>query len=151
MIKIQSVRELTFDPVTRVTGIIEVEIINYTRNVVQGTYNLTLQDSVLIPTTMMEPFHIPAKYNEDGSIKEPERWEEREVTYMERESRIRNRVYKDAELNQLIAGLQVEEPITIENIDDVFRDGLLYITQMECDQNKGIYFSKSEDWEPYSI
>ena len=46
MIKITSNRELTFDPVTRVTGIIEVEIINYTRNVMQGTYNLTLQDSV---------------------------------------------------------------------------------------------------------
>lgn len=151
MIKIISNTELTFDPVTRVKGIIEVEIINYTRNIVQGTYNLTLQDSVLIPTKMMEPYHIPAKYNEDGSIKEPERWEEREIVYMERESRIRNRVYKDAELNQLIAGLQVEEPISIENIDDVFRDGLLFITQMECDQGKGIYFSKSEDWEPYSI
>lgn len=150
MIKIQSTRELTFDPVSRVEGIIEVEIINYTRNVIQGTYNLTLQDSVLIPTKMMEPFHIPAKYNEDGTIKEAERWEEREVEYMERESRQRNKVFKDSELNQMIAGLQVEEPITIENIDDVFRDGLLFITQMECDQGKGIYFSKSEDWEPYS-
>lgn len=28
---------------------------------------------------------------------------------------------------------------------------LLFITQMKCDQNKGVYFSKSEEWEPYSI
>ena len=148
--KIKSTRELVFDPVSRKKGFIEVEIILYSRNPRQKTYNLTIEDRLAIPTTMMEPFHIPAKYNEDGSIKEPEQWEEQEVEYMERESRTRSRVYKDTELNQLIAGLQVEEPITIENIDDVFRDGLLFITQMECDQNKGTYFSKSEDWEPYS-
>lgn len=151
MIKIKSNRELVFDTVSRKKGFIEVEIINYTRNPRQKTYILTIEDRLAIPTKMMEPFHIPAKYNEDGSIKEEERWEEREIEYFEYETRQRYKTYKDEELEQLIQAMDKEEPISIENIDDVFRDGLLYITQMECDQNKGIYFSKSEDWEPYSI
>ena len=149
--KIKSKKELVFDTVSRKKGFIEVEIINYTRNPRQKTYILTIEDRLAIPTKMIEPFHIPAKYNEDGSIKEEERWEEREIEYFEYESRQRYKTYKDEELEQLIQAMDIEEPITIENIDDVFRDGLLFITQMECDQNKGIYFSKSEDWEPYSI
>lgn len=144
--KIKSTRELVFDPVSRKKGFIEVEIILYSRNPRQKTYNLTIEDRLAIPTIMMEPYHIPAKYNEDGSIKEEERWEEREVEYFEYESRQRYKTYKDTELEQLIQAMEIEEPITVSNIDDIFSEGLLFITQQECEEGKGIYFSKSEDW-----
>lgn len=147
MIKIKSVRELTFDPVTRVTGIIEVEVVSYLRNSRNKTYNLTLQDTVFIPAKTMEEIYIPAKYNEDGTIKEPERFEEVEVDYFETESSTRNRIYKDDELTALLQGMEIEQPISVNNIDDVFRQGLLFITQMECEQGKGIYFSDAQDWE----
>ena len=36
-----------------------------------------------------------------------------------------------------------------ENLDEVFRQGLLLLTQMECNDpvEKGRYFTKAEDWE----
>lgn len=146
MIKIKSTRELVFDPISRKKGFIEVEIILYSRNPRQKTYNLTIEDRLIIPTTMMEPFHIPAKYNEDGTIKEEERWEEREIEYFEYESRQRYKTYKDSELDQLIQAMGIEEPITVSNIDEIFSQGLLFITQQECEEGKGIYFSEAKDW-----
>lgn len=147
MIKIKSKKELTFDPVSRVTGIIEVEITSYQRNVASGNYTLNLTDSVLAPTEVEMPTRIPPKYNEDGTVKEPERWENVKSMHNIKQYKHRSRTYTDAELDTLIGGMDLDLPISIENIDLVFQQGLLYITQAECEQGKGIYFSEAEDWE----
>jgi len=56
----------------------------------------------------------------------------------------------DEEMNQLSFGVDLPAPNPqelAEYVDEVFRQGLLLKTQLECTQGKGIYFSNAEDWE----
>lgn len=54
------------------------------------------------------------------------------------------------ELDQLAKLLSVDmtdKTKLRENINELFRQGLLFITQQECRNNQGQYFTKAEDWE----
>ena len=54
------------------------------------------------------------------------------------------------ELDQLAIKLNVDmsdKTKLRENINELFRQGLLAITQKECIEEQGIYFSEAQDWE----
>ena len=53
------------------------------------------------------------------------------------------------ELDQLSTYLNVDMTVgnLRENINELFRKGLLLITQMECQKGEGMYFSEAQDWE----
>ncbi|MCQ4155128.1 hypothetical protein PG294_07195 [Riemerella anatipestifer] len=62
----------------------------------------------------------------------------------------RIKVYTYEELEQLSKLLRLNledfESYT-DYINELFRKGLLIITQKECQEGKGMYFSESQDWE----
>lgn len=44
-----------------------------------------------------------------------------------------------------------DNTLTLENINELFREGLLLTTQLECQQGistpgRGMYFSETQDW-----
>ena len=67
---------------------------------------------------------------------------------------VRIKVYPYAQLKQLATQLNIDfsdNTLTLENINELFREGLLLITQSECQQGisapgKGMYFSEAQDW-----
>lgn len=61
-----------------------------------------------------------------------------------------NRKYSYEEINKIISNLGFNEELSnlsAEKINELFRQGLLLITQEECLKQEGIYFSEASDWE----
>lgn len=53
-------------------------------------------------------------------------------------------------LNQLAQALNIsfdDESVTTKNINDLFRQGFLVITNQECQSGEGLYGSEVGDWE----
>ena len=67
---------------------------------------------------------------------------------------VRLKQYAYTQLKELAIQLNVDfsdNNLTLENINELFREGLLLTTQLECQQGisgegKGMYFSEIQDW-----
>lgn len=132
IIAIKSNRELDFDLVTRIKGIVTVRIKNYEKKVDEGLWRVTLED------TCVE--EIVTGQDEEGN----------DIIETKTQSNIRFSEYDDATMNQLSLAIQLPAPDPselAEYVENVFRQGLLLKTQMECADGKGIYLSEAQDWE----
>lgn len=119
LISIESTRELPIDLISRDSGVIAVEIVNFEKKTQEGIWRLTLKDFVITDSTKIE---IKTRFSE----------------YTDEEMNM---------LSALVNLPAPDASELAEFVEEVFRQGLLLKTQQECLQGKGIYFSEAEDWE----
>lgn len=142
MIAIQSNKKLQFPPVS--VGYVKMEIDLIQNKASEQVYEIriidTCFDKVIETKEVIENGQLVQKQEEVTSI-------------LGTNTRLKK--YQYTELKELGKLLNIDfsdNSKTIENINQLFREGLLLITQLECQQGisgtgKGMYFSQAQDWE----
>lgn len=163
MIAIQSNKNLMFPPSHR--GIVTMEIDLIQNRPREEMYEMRIIDSCHIDVeeeyTQMEENGTKEVPNPEFQIN-PDAPEFLTVPNYEEVTKtrtVKKQIGKDVyrtkkmsytELDQLAQILQVDMTDTSglrENINELFRQGLLLITQQECQAGEGNYFSEAQDWE----
>lgn len=142
MIAIQSNKKLQFPPAS--VGIVKMEIDLIQNKPSEEVYELRIVDTC---------FEI---VNEEKEILETEGIVTKVIPVKKiLGTNTRLKKYTYAELKELGKLLNInfqENTLIIENINELFAQGLLLVTQSECQQGisgegKGMYFSEAQDWE----
>lgn len=147
MIAIKSNKPLTFDPVSREMGIITVSIDSYMRNSKDDTFTLYITD--LVEYTAPTKIRVKEVVGLDNNNQEIYEFVEKTIFADRRKHIQRTKVYSTQELvslGQTLGIYDIEVLTIIDKLDELFRKGLLAITQMECVEGKGIYMSEAGDW-----
>ena len=147
MIAIQSNKRLQFPPAS--VGFIKMEMDLIQNKPSEGLYELRIVDSCIDTIT-----ETVSSLKPDGT---PE--ENQVETTKVLASTTRFKTYTYEQLNQLGNLLQINTTdfsSLTDYINELFRKGLLLITQQECQQGismpgKGMYFSEAQDWEIINI
>ena len=142
MIAIQSNKKLQFPPAS--VGFIKMEI-----DLIQNKPSEELYEVRIVDTCFDNVKEKVETLNEKGEIVE-----EIKDTVKVFGTSVRIKVYPYAQLKQLATQFNVDfsdNTLTLENINELFREGLLLITQSECQQGistpgRGMYFSEAQDW-----
>ncbi|MDV4026820.1 hypothetical protein CMT52_21095 [Elizabethkingia anophelis] len=138
MIAIKTKKQINFPP--SYTGFVKMEM-DLIQNIPgEQQYNLRIIDTCYIE----EEIEVPV-FNEGETT-----MEKKIVQKQLGQSVTRFKVMTYDELDQLAKLLPVDmtdKTKLRENINELFRQGLLFITQQECRNNQGQYFTKAEDWE----
>ena len=142
MIAIQSNKKLQFPPAS--VGFIKMEI-----NLIQNKPSEELYELRIIDTCFDNVKEEIETLNEKGEIVKST-----VDTVKVFGTNVRIKVYPYAQLKQLATQLNVDfsdNTLTLENINELFREGLLLTTQLECQQGistpgRGMYFSEAQDW-----
>lgn len=137
MIAIKSNKELMFPPSFR--GIVTMKIDLIQNKPEQEIYELRIIDTC----TKDEVTQIPIEGDEESTVPHT-------VTKILGNEVVRFKTMTYDELDQLTSMLDVnmsDKTKLRENINELFRQGLLVITQKECMEGQGMYFSEATDWE----
>lgn len=142
MIAIKSEKKLQFPPAS--VGFIKMEI-----DLIQNKPSEELYEVRIVDTCFDNVKEKVETLNEKGEIVE-----EIKDTVKVFGTSVRIKVYPYAQLKQLATQFNVDfsdNTLTLENINELFREGLLLITQSECQQGistpgRGMYFSEAQDW-----
>lgn len=139
-IAIKSKRKLPFDIVQRIEGFIKVEIDLYQRT--KNGWYLRIVDTCTYGEESVEV--QPNPENPEEMIQVP-------VMVEKTQSITREKVYPAEFLNGLALAVNAKKILKnetfAEDLDKLFKVGLLALTQKECLDGKGIYLSNAEDWE----
>ena len=143
MIAIQSNKKLQFPPAS--VGFIKMEI-----NLIQNKPYEELYEVRMVDTCFDNVKEEIETLNEKGEVVKST-----VDTVKVFGTNVRIKVYPYAQLKQLATQLNVDfsdNTLTLENINELFREGLLLTTQLECQQGistpgRGMYFSEAQDWE----
>ena len=142
MIAIQSNKKLQFPPAS--VGFVKMEI-----DLIQNKPSEELYELRIIDTCFDNVKEEIETLNEKGEIVKST-----VDTVKVFGTNVRIKVYPYAQLKQLATQLNVDfsdNTLTLENINELFREGLLLTTQLECQQGistpgRGMYFSEAQDW-----
>ena len=142
MIAIQSTKKLQFPPAS--VGFVKMEI-----DLIQNKPSEELYELRIVDTCFDNIKEEIKTLNEQGELVK-----EVKDTVKVFGTNVRFKTYTYAQLKQLATQLNVDfsdNTLTLENINQLFREGLLLITQLECQQGistpgKGMYFSEAQDW-----
>ena len=142
MVAIKSNKKLQFPPAS--VGFIKMEI-----DLIQNKPSEELYEVRIVDTCFDNVKEKVETLNEKGEIVE-----EIKDTVKVFGTNVRIKVYPYAQLKQLATQLNVDfsdNTLTLENINELFREGLLLTTQLECQQGistpgRGMYFSEAQDW-----
>lgn len=157
MIAIQSNKQLQFPPANVGYVRMEIDLIQNKPN--EGVYELRIIDTCFekIITQKLKPSYVPQYTTDEPPIliePLPTDYEDIETEkVLEKHTRFKKYGYED--LKQLAQSLNIDFSdtlLTVENINSLFREGLLLVTQGECQAGisgvgKGMYFSEVTDWE----
>ena len=161
MIVIQSKRKLQFPPAS--IGYIRMEIDLIQNKPNEQLYILRIVDTCFemviekrLKASVQEELSVPPTNTSTprGELTEDD-YEKVEVEKV-LGTNIRFKTYTYEQLRQLSQMLSnvsfANENAFIDNINEVFREGLLLTTQSECmkgisGEGKGMYFSEAQDWE----
>lgn len=156
MIAIQSNKKLQFPPAS--VGYVKMEIDLIKNKPSEGIYEIRIIDTCF--DKIIEK-RLKQNYVQQYTVVEPivkivptvNDYEDVEIIkILQTNTRITK--YDYAELKKLAEFLKVDfsnNELILENINNLFKQGLLLTTQQECLQgisgvNKGMYFSKIDDW-----
>ena len=140
MIAIESKKDLLFPPSYRGKVTMKIDIIINRPDL--GIYEMRITDTC----TKIVQKKVPVL---DQNANPTSQTEMKNVVEVLGKPMTRFRTMTYAELDALANGLD----ITIaagsirENINDLFRKGLLVVTQQECQKGEGMYFSEATDWK----
>ena len=142
MVAIQSNKKLQFPPAS--VGYVKMEI-----DLIQNKPSEELYEVRIVDTCFDNVKEEIETLNEKGELVK-----EVKDTVKVFGTNVRLKVYPYAQLKQLATQLNVDfsdNTLTLENINELFREGLLLTTQLECQQGistpgKGMYFSEAQDW-----
>ncbi|MDV4026828.1 hypothetical protein CMT52_21135 [Elizabethkingia anophelis] len=138
MIAIKTKKQINFPPSYK--GFVKMEMDLIQNIPSEQQYNLRIIDTCYIE----EETQVPV-FNEGETT-----MEKKIVQKQLGQSVTRFKVMTYDELDQFAKLLPVDmtdKTKLRENINELFRQGLLFITQQECRNNQGQYFTKAEDWE----
>lgn len=139
-IAIRSKRKLPFDLVSRIEGFIKVEIDLYQRT--KDGWYLRIIDTCSYEVEEQE---------ERPNSESPGETTKAAVKVEKTMSITREKTYPVEFLNTLASAVNAKKSINNEtfagDLDKLFQAGLLALTQQECMDGRGIYFSNAEDWE----
>lgn len=157
MIAIQSNKKLQFPPAS--FGYVKMEIDLIQNKPKEAVYELRIIDTCFDKVTETR---LKSTYVKQFTTEEPitvipplqSDFEEFEKTKILATS-TRFKKYSYSELKELAILLNVDfsdNLLTLENINNLFKQGLLLTTQSECQQGisgegKGMYFSEISDWQ----
>lgn len=152
-IAIKSKKPLNFPPAFKDVEItMEIDLIQNLPN--EEVYVLRILDKAWKEFDEEQVDYIKKEGNsEDGTEGELE--EVKKIVKVKRqvgETIVRgtSKKYPYSMLNQLASQLKIDfnpDTISTSEINELFRYGLLFITQQECLNGEGMYFSEATDWE----
>lgn len=136
-IAIKTKKALRFFP--SYEGIITVKIESITHRPEQGIYELRLID--MCSKMELKEFPIPTMTGTEMVSKE--------IEVMQGAPHHRSKTMTYADLDALTTNFDFDRENLNERelMDEMFRQGLLLVTQMECAKGEGLYFSQAADWE----
>lgn len=142
MIAIQSNKKLMFPPAS--VGFVKMEI-----DLIQNKPSEELYELRIVDTCFDNAQEEVESLNEQGEVVKSI-----VDTVKVFGTNVRLKQYTYAQLKELATQLNVDfsdNTLTLENINELFRKGLLITTQLECKQGisgqgKGMYFSEVQDW-----
>jgi|LakMenEpi03Aug12_release.lakeMendotaPanAssembly.Ray.scaffolds.fasta_scaffold00217_20 hypothetical protein len=157
MIAIQSNKKLQFPPAN--VGYVKMEIDLIQNKPSEEVYELRIIDTCfdkVIEKQLKKDYILQITPEKPINLIEPkeEDYEDVEVIKI-LGTNTRLKKYTYAQLKELSIQLNVDfsdNSLTLQNINELFQKGLLIIIQLECQQgisgkDKGMYFSKIEDWQ----
>ena len=142
MIAIQSNKKLQFPPAS--VGFIKMEI-----DLIQNKPSEELYEVRIVDTCFDNVKEEVETINDKGELVK----ETKDIVKVFG-TNVRFKQYAYAQLRKLATQLNVDfsdNTLTLENINELFREGLLLTTQLECQQGistpgRGMYFSEAQDW-----
>lgn len=143
MIAIKSNKDLMFPPSFK--GIITMKIDLIQNKPEQEIYELRIIDTCT--KEVDEEQQVPVK-DKDGNFVFETQLAKVNKVFGKEVVRFKTMTYD--ELDQLTSILKInmsDKSKLRENINELFRLGLLAITQKECVEGQGNYFSEAQDWE----
>jgi hypothetical protein len=156
MIAIQSNKKLQFPPAN--VGYVKMEIDLIQNKPIEEVYELRIIDTCfdIVLEKQLKPDYVPQVTTEDPiTLIEPTPTDYIDVEVAKvLATTTRLKQYTYSQLKELSLNLNVDfsdKALTLQNINELFKKGLLLTTQMECQQgisgeNKGLYFSEIIDW-----
>lgn len=156
MIAIQSNKKLQFPPAS--VGYVKMEIDLIQNKPIEEVYEIRIIDTCfdMVLEKQLKKNYVPKiTEKEPITLIEPteEDYEDVEIVKVFG-TNTRLKRYTYSELKQLSTKLNIDfsdNSLTLQNINELFRQGLLVTTQLECQQGisgnkKGMYFSEVQDW-----
>jgi len=140
MIAIESKKDLLFPPSYRGKVTMKIDIIINRPDL--GIYEMRITDTctkmVQKQVPVLNASGLPTGQQETKNVLEPVG-----------KPVIRFKTMTYAELDALANGLDITIAAgnMTENFNNLFRKGLLVVTQQECQKGEGMYFSEAADWK----
>lgn len=142
MIAIQSKKDLLFPPSFKGTVTMKMDLIQNKPE--QEIYEMRITD------TCTTQFEQEAEVSVETDEEIQTQLQTQVVTRQLGKEVVRFKTMSYAELDALSSALNIDisdKTKLRENINELFRQGLLFITQTECVEGHGNYFSQAQDWE----
>ncbi|MBU8884078.1 hypothetical protein KSK37_13370 [Kaistella sp. DKR-2] len=142
MIAIKSNKDLMFPPSFKGTVTMKMDLIQNKPD--QQVYEIRITDTC---TKEVEE-EIEVSVDTDGENQT--QTQTQLVTKQFGKEQVRFKTMSYAELDALASELNIDlsdKTQLRENINELFRQGFLLVTQKECLEGRGIYFSEAQDWE----
>lgn len=134
-IRIKSNKPLMFPPMHR--GFVRMEIDLIQNKPTERQYTLRIVDTCFELEDVVE-------HTEDGGT----RTVKREKILGQLNTRFKTMSYDELDAIVLASqGSMGRVSLSVTAVNTIFQQGLLMVTRKECQEGKGMYFSKMEDWE----
>ena len=151
MIKLKSNKELMFPPMYKEIITMEIDLIQNKPQ--EGKYELRIIDTA--QKTVEEEFEVEV-LDENGNVTVDNK--DKPITEIKtREvqkqvgtpvTRLKTMTYEELDALATILNVDMTDKAQLrENINELFRQGLLAITTKEASEGEGMYFSEVGDWE----
>jgi hypothetical protein len=157
MIAIQSNKKLQFPPAS--VGYIKMEIDLIQNKPNEEVYELRIIDTCfdkVLEKRLKKDFVTKTTKKPPTSLIEPTEKDYEDVEVVKvLATNVRLKQYPYSSLKELASVVRVdfsENTLVLDNINELFKKGLLITAQLECQQGisgegKGMYFSEINDWE----
>lgn len=142
MIAIQSNKDLMFPPSFKGTITMKMDLIQNKPE--EQVYEMRIIDTC--STEVEEETEVSIETDGEIQTQIQTQW----ITKQLGQQVVRFKTMTYAELDNLASALNIDmsdKSKLRENINELFRQGLLLITQKECSEGHGNYFSQAQDWE----
>ena len=138
MIAIKTKKQIQFPPSYK--GFIKMEM-DLIQNIPgEEQYNLRIIDTCYVPQEQDVPVFKDNEWTTEKKLVN--------VQVGQAFTRFKTLSYDDLDGLAQVLNVDMSDKTKLrENINEVFRQGLLFITQQECQSGEGQYFTKAADWE----
>ncbi len=140
MIAIKSKKDLMFPPSFKGTVTMKIDLIQNKPE--EEIYELRIIDTCT--QEVEEEIEVPV--GDEGEVENQTQTFNKQIG--QQVTRFKTITYTELDALSSILNVDMSDKTKMrENINELFRLGLLIITRKECSEGEGMYFSAAEDWE----